>query len=178
MKNIVRIFNNLDVVDLKNDGDKAILEGFAAHYGDANLNMERVDADSFTKFFEMYNSKKLKPYLNYNHDSDKQVGGIDELESRNEGLYIKAHLNTRLPFVSDWIIPLIEGGDLKSFSTEGWAYDVTYLDDETYYVGQFMLTAVALVQTPADYKSEFKLANLYNATKAKQDIEKTRWYLL
>lgn len=180
--NIVRIYNNIDIINIKNDSndDKVYIEGYAAHYGnEANLNMERVDSDSFNKFFEMYNEKKLKPYLNYNHDNDKQVGGIDELESRKEGLWIRSHLNLRLPFVKDWILPLIEGGDLKSFSTEGYAYDIVYLEsDDTYYIGNFILTAVALVQTPADWKSEFSVCNAYNANKAKEAIEKSKWYLL
>lgn len=179
MDKTYRLFNNYDIVNLKNDADKTTIEGYCAHFGEANLNMERVDKNSFQTFFSMYNEGKLLPYLNYNHDNDKQLGGIDMLDTDDKGLFIVAHLNNNVPFVKDWIIPNIEAGDLKSFSTEGYiggGYEgIVEHEDGTYYVKDFILTAVALVQTPADWKSEFSIANDY---KNHLILPQRKWYLL
>lgn len=180
MDKIYRLYNNYDVISLKNEADKTIIEGYAAHFGDANLNDERVDSSSFDTFFTMYGQGKIKPFINYNHQIDKQIGGVDSLVTDSTGLYITAHLNNALPFVKDWVIPNIEAGDLRSFSTEGFiggGYDgIIEYEDGTYFVKDFILTAVAVVQTPADWKSEFSIANDYRLNKLAGP--KSKWYLM
>lgn len=150
--------NGLGITKVTNTENFANIEGFAAHFGQANLNMEIVNAESFNDFFELYNSKKLVPRLNYEH-TEQLLGGIDSLEIKENGLYMKAHLNRNVKMVADTILPLIESGDLNSFSTEGFINynDIVEHEDGSYYVKSFMLTGVSIVSCPADPDAKFSL---------------------
>ena len=84
------------------------------------------------------------------------------------------------------IIPNILSGDLNSFSTEGYIKDgyngIVENEDGTYYVKDFLLTAVGIVPTPADWDATFTLANYlkgYEEDKRKRESEeqKRKWYL-
>lgn len=150
--------NGLDIKKVSNTENFVNIEGFAAHFGKANLNREIVNADSFNDFFELYKDGKLKPRLNYEH-TEQLLGGIDNLEIKDNGLYMTAHLNKNVKIVSDTILPLIESGDLNSFSTEGYIdwNDIVEKEDGSYYVKSFMLTGVSIVSCPADPDAKFSL---------------------
>lgn len=180
-KQTVYIYNELAITNAAEDGDLLNIEGVACHYNRANLNGEIVNAKSFDVFFGLYNDKKLTPALNWSHNSDIIIGGIDSLVSKKDGLHMQAHLNKNVAIVRDTLLPNILAGDIKSLSTEGWAQNIRWNDDDdTYYVGDFILTAVAVVSTPADYEAEFSVRNKFaNLREQKPETAlKSKWYLL
>lgn len=161
------------------------IEGYAAHFGKANLNNEIVNASSFDDFFDLYNANKIKPRLNYEH-TDQLLGGIDGLEVKEDGLYMKAHLTKSVKIVSDTILPLIESGDLCSFSTEGYIdyNDIVEYADGTYLAKKFMLIGVSVVSVPADPQAKFSLNSFINEYKQYKEQElkdlknNSKWFLL
>lgn len=161
MSDILQIRNTFKIENALADDEKLVINGYCAHFGVKNLNQEMVDANSFKEFFSLYNDGKLTPALNYNH-TDTIIGGIDSIESRDDGLYLTAHLNKNVP-ICDMLIPNIMAGDVSGLSTEGFVRGgvdgVDFLDDGSYYVRDFMLTAVAVVSTPADFDAKFTVRN-------------------
>lgn len=172
MENIIYL-NGLGFTKVTNTDNFVNIEGYAAHFNQANLNREIVNADSFNDFFELYNNGKLKPRLNYEH-TEQLLGGIDSLEIKDNGLYMTAHLNKGVKMVSDTLLPLIESGDLNSFSTEGYINwnDIVENEDGSYFVKSFMLTGVSIVSCPADPDAKFSLNSFINEyIESKKDTE-------
>lgn len=162
--------NDLLITNAVNEDGFLRIEGTAAHFGSPNLNGEIVTAESFCNFFQLYNDGKLKPALNYNHDSTMLIGGIDSIYIKDNALCCSAHLNKDIAFCKDTLIPMVESGDIKSFSTEGYVgyNDIEEREDGNYFAKNFMLTAIAIVSVPADYKSEFCIKNYFDEMKAQQ----------
>lgn len=186
MKNL--LLGSFQIENAVNKEDTIEFEGFACHFNKANLNNEIVDAASFNTFFKMYEDGRIKPKLNYNH-TDMLIGGIREIISMDEGLYMSAYLNNKIALVRDMIGPSVMAGELNQMSTEGYimnGYDgIVEHDNGQYYVKDFLLVAVAVVPTPADPDATFTLKNYlaeYAAKKAeeKEEIEKNsrKVYLL
>lgn len=175
--------NGLKIENAVNKDNIIEIEGYCCHYQKANLNREIVDEHSFEKFFNLYSDKIIVPKLNYNH-TDTLIGGIDEIASFDEGLYMRAHLNKAIKIVEDMILPSVEDGQLTQFSTEGFIDNgwkgIQENEDGTYYVKDFILTAVAIVPTPADPQATFTLKNYIDENIAKRELEKakSKWYLM
>lgn len=167
MKQKLLYFDNNDllITNAVNEDSFLRIEGSAAHFGTPNLNGEIVEASSFNDFFALYDQGKLKPALNFNHDSSNLIGGIDKLYVKDDALWCSAHLNKDVAFCRDTLIPMIEGGDIRSFSTEGFVNynDIEEREDGNYLAKKFLLTAVAIVSVPADYKSEFCIKNYFDS---------------
>ena len=166
-------FGTIKIENAVNADDMLRLEGFCCHFNTRNLNDEIVTPSSFDKFFTLYNEKKLKPNLNYNH-TDTIVGGIDTIESRDKGLWMTAHLNNNVAIVRDMLTPNILSGDINGFSTEGFVaggYDgIISHDDGSYTVKDFLLTGVAVVSNPADWDATFSVKNfIENFAKAREE---------
>lgn len=164
--------NGLQIENVKDSEKTVEIEGFICHFNKANLNNEIVDKNSFNNFFSLYRNKQLRPRLNYEH-TDQIIGGIDEIEQFDEGLYMRAHLAKNVAIVRDTILPLIETNDLTSCSTEGFVdfNDIIENNDGTYYVSNFMLTGCSIVSCPADPQAKFSLSNFikdYIAQKEEQ----------
>lgn len=180
------INNNLKIQNSNEESDKINIIGYCCHYNTVNLNQERVDANSFRTFFDMKDKNQIRPLVNYNHDSNYIIGGIDELTSDNTGLLMKAHINRGVKICDDMIIPNILSGTLTDLSTEGYILNgyngIVEYEDNTYYVKDFILTAVAVTPNGADYQAKFTLANYireYKQYKENQIKEiKSKWYLL
>lgn len=162
MSDILQIRHTFKIENAVTEDNNLVINGMAAHYNVRNLNDEIVDANSFSEFFNLYNEGKLTPALNWNH-SDTIIGGVDLIESRKDGLWMQAHLNGNVAICRDMIIPCIMGNELNSFSTEGYIRDgvngVDFNEDGSYYVRNFLLTAVAIVPTPADSDAKFSVKN-------------------
>lgn len=178
---IIYLQNDIKLVNLKEDDGKMFLEGYAAHFDKVNLNSQIVNAKSFDTYFSLLNDNKIgKAIMNWEHDRDKQIGAIDNITTDDEGLFIEAHLNTDIPFVSDWLVPNIKANDLTGLSTEGYVYGgidgIVMNDDGSYYVKDFILYAVALTTNPADVEARFSLANAVQEWKL-QTAPKSKWYL-
>lgn len=175
MKNIQ--IGNFKIENALQKDDTIEIEGFACHFNKENLNGEIVDANSFTTFFKMMEEGKLKPKLNWNH-TDTLIGGINDIISVDEGLYMNAYLNTNIAIVRDMIGPSVLAKELDSFSTEGYiqnGYDgIVEMEDGSYYVKDFLLTAVAVVPTPADWNATFTLKNFIDEYKASKQTEISR----
>ena len=167
--------NGLKIENAKNTDKTLEIEGYICHWDDANLNHERVNAQTFDKFFELYNAKKLRPRLNYEH-TDQIIGGVDEIVSFDKGLYMTAHLAKNVAIVRDTIIPLIETGDLCSFSTECAVNynDIEELQDNTYILHNAMLVGVSVVSQPADPNATFSLKNFINEYKLQKQAEQEK----
>lgn len=150
------------IQNTREDDNSLYIEGYAAHYGRANLNREIVEAKSFDAFFNMYNDGKIRPCLSYEHDNTLIIGAIDELVSKDDGLYMTAHLTRSVPLCQT-IIPNILAGNIDSFSTEGFVLNgvdgIEYLDNGDYFVKDFLLTGVSVVNTPADWDAKFTVRN-------------------
>lgn len=175
MKNIFLGQYKIDNAVQKDDNLE--IEGFICHFGKANLNQEIVDSKSFDTFFNMMENKQIKPKLNYNH-TDSLIGGIHDIISVDEGLYMSAYLNNNIALVRDMIAPSILAGELDSFSTEGYiqnGYDgIVENEDGSYYVKDFLLTAVAIVPTPADPNATFTLRNFIAEYKLQKRAEQEK----
>lgn len=172
----IRLYNDIDLITCSSEDDRLNIEGYAAHFGVKNLNKEICFKDTFRNFFKAYADKKIVPILNYEHHDDKQIGSVDEVKADETGLYVKAHINKTIPWCRDWLIPNIEAGDIKSYSTEmviigGMDGIRINKEDDSYTVLNAMLTAVAVVKHPADWKSEFSVKNYVEQFNALEDVE-------
>lgn len=178
MKNTIYIHNSLNIDDYTNSDGSFVVNGYAAHFTTPNLNGEIVDARSFSNSIADFDKGLQNVVLNYNHNQEKIIGGVDSLKSDDKGLYISAHLNTNIPYVNEYVIPNIVSKDLRSFSTEGYVSydDVIANQDGTYYVSNFMLYAVAIVSNPADQLASFSIANAFKANAA-VTVLKPKYYL-
>lgn len=181
-------FNNIKIENHSETPERLNIEGYICHFNRENLNSEVVDLNSFDDFFEMYNEGKLKPIVNYNHDSNQIIGGVDTIETKENGLYMTAHLNRGVKINDDMIIPNILAGTINGFSTEGFIKDgyngIVELENGGYYVKSFLLTAVAVTATPADWDAKFSLSNFIKEYKEQKNqvVEETKnnlkWYQL
>lgn len=177
--------NNIRITNAVDDDGVGRIEGFAAHWYKPNFNEERVDASSFDKFFQLMGEGKIEPVLNFNHSSERIIGKIDRLETKEDGLWMEAHVNKNVAFVKETVWPLIEAGDLNGLSTEGYipsSDNIEWLKDNTYFVKTFILTAVAVCALPADGYARFSVANVVNNMRpteeeAKETIKKLKLYL-
>ncbi len=146
------------------------IAGIACHWGKENLNSQVVDKNSFGAFMKLYNAGKIRPVCNYEHDSAKRIGLIDKIDMQDDGMWIEAHINTRIPYVSEWLLPLIEAGDLKGLSTEGFPLNgyesLMQMENGLVYVKDFILSAIAITAIPADWDAEFSIANYIEGWKA------------
>lgn len=182
MENKIFLDNTDLIITNAVEEDKFLkIEGTAAHFNTPNLNGEIVDEKSFDNFFTLYNEGKLKPALNYNHDSSMLIGGVDKVYIKDNTLCCAAHLNKDISFCRDTLIPMVLSGDISAYSTEGFVSydDIVLRSDDTYYASNFMLTAVAVVSTPADYKSAFTIKNCFEKfLKEMQEPAKKNWYVM
>lgn len=162
MSDILQLRDNFHITNASEKDGDLYIEGYAAHYDRANLNKEVVNASSFDYFFSLYNEGKLKPCLSYEHDNTQIIGAIDSLESKEDGLYMSAHLTHTVPLCQT-LIPNILAGNINSFSSEGFVVGgvdgIEYLDNDEYFVKNFLLTAVSVVNTPADWDATFTVKN-------------------
>lgn len=181
MEQKIRLYNDIDLLTFNSEDKVLKIEGYAAHFGTKNLNNEIVFKESFDLFFNAYDAKKIQPILNFEHDNTKQIGGIDEIFSDATGLYVKAHINRNIPYCAEWLIPNIENGDIKSFSTEavvvGGRDGIRINEDGSYIVLNAMLTAVAVVQHPADWQSEFSVMNYLKSFPEQPKPQPVKWFL-
>lgn len=182
----IRLYNNIDTITFNAEEDKMNIAGYACHFGTRNLNGELCFKETFNQFFEAYKEGKVRPILNFDHQNDKQIGMIDAIDADATGLYVMAHINRNIPWCRDWLIPNIEMGDIKSFSTElaviGGRNGVKINDDGTYDVLAAHLIGCAVVQHPADYRSEFTVKNYLDSLPkeeedVKEELNKSKWYL-
>lgn len=174
--------NDISLINVKEDDGKVLIEGYACHFDKKNLNEQIVNSKSFDKYFDLLNTNQIsKAIMNWEHNPDKQIGAIDNIQVEDEGLFINAHLNTEIPFVSDWLVPNIKANDLTGLSTEGFVYGgvngLIFNEDGSYYIKDMILTAVALTNNPADVEARFSLANAVQEWKLENESKKTKWYL-
>lgn len=188
MENKIYLNNPIDDLKFTNGDDKLEIEGYACHWNRKNLNGEIVMKESFDTFFSAYSKGTIKPVLNHEHNNDKVIGGIDKLDRDDTGLYIIAHLNKNIPYVNDWLVPNIVAGDIKNLSTEGFPVggynSIRINEDKSYTVLDFMLTAVAIVNHPADVIADFSVRNYLQSMptddeeEVKEEIKKSKWFLM
>lgn len=174
--------NDLKVLNFTEDGDKAVIEGRATRFNNSNLNGETVDAKSFATFLKLWGDGKAKVQMNYEHCYDKIIGGVDEITVKDDGLFVRSHLNTAIPFVGEWLIPNIKNGDINSLSTEGYVLNgpdgITWLAKNKYYVKDFILSAIALTTHPADVEATFSMANAIREWELAREARKPKWYIM
>lgn len=146
------------------DDEFVNIAGSAAHFGTANLNGQVVDAKSFERSIELFKNETVVPALNYNHDANSLIGSVTDLHCTDDTLEVSARLNKNISLVSNMLLPMIEAGDLKSFSTEGYINlnDCKQFPDGTYYAPEFSLRAIAIVSCPADHESRFTIRNYFD----------------
>lgn len=176
MENKFYIDNRFELANSSQENDFLKIEGYCCHFNIKNLNEQVTDSKSFDAFFEMYNSGKIKPTLNFNHDQGMVIGGIDDVAVMDDGLYMQARLNMNVPLVRDMIAPNVLAGDINSFSTEGRTLnspmeDLVELKNGGYYIRNFILTAVAVVTTPADWMAKFTLSNYFDEYRKLKSVE-------
>lgn len=173
--------NDIDLFNFSEEGDKALIEGRATRFNNTNLNHQVVDKNSFNSFFKLWNEGTASVQMNYEHTYDKIIGGVDEIEAKEDGLYVKAHLNREIPFVSEWLLPNIKNHDITGLSTEGYVLNgpdgISWIDKNTYYVKDFILSALAVTTHPADVEAKFSLANAVEQWQIERET-KSKWYFL
>lgn len=139
---------NLESVLHSTDTDIYTVEGYACHFDRPNLNNEIVSADSFSRFFDILNEKHIMPYFDYDHYGTI-IGAWDSIVADKNGLYVKGHIYKNIGFVKNELAPLIEAGNLSYLSTMGFANKISERDNG-YFVDDFELLAISLVNIPAD----------------------------
>lgn len=139
-----------DNVTKSPDGKRTYIKGYACHFNTVNLNGEMVTPESFDKFGEILANSEKMPVLNYGHTM-QVIGQWDHIYCDEKGLVAEGHLVNDIAFVRDNILPMIEDGMIYSLSTEGYVMfdDIEWFDDH-YVAKNFELTAIALVELPAD----------------------------
>lgn len=167
------ILGNYKIENSKDSEDKLYFTGYCCHFNSANLNSEIVDENSFNTFFEMYNNKKLIPIVNYNHDNNQIIGGVESIISDKTGLYMEAYLSKGVKINDEMIIPNVINGTLTGLSTEGYILD-NYIEErgDNYYVPGFLLTAIAVTPHPADFNAHLSLNSYIEQLKATKNSQK------
>lgn len=140
-----------------------IIKGYACHWDKPNENKEIVRPESFDTTFENLKDGVKIP-VNWNHDDNIVLGHVENFVVDKVGLFITVELNEEVEYVSNFILPLIKGGTLDRFSTQGWIpkNKIYKNPDGTYLAGEFNLTAVAIVTNPADRDAKFSENSLNN----------------
>lgn len=180
---IIRIYSpELSIQNALEDESRLNIEGWAAHFNRPNLNGEITDKNSYSLYFQMREEGKLRTLLNYEH-TDTVIGDVDEIECKDEGLWVKAHLNRGVKINDDMLIPNILAGTLNTFSTEGLVkggYDgIVEMDNGNFYIKNFILTSLSIVRTPADWDATFTVANFLQTHKPEEVAKalKPKWWL-
>lgn len=134
-----------------------IVKGYACHYNKPNLNRQIVDENSFVKALKERKESNLATPINYCHDSNDMIGKVLNFYSDSEGLFIEAELIDEMDTVKNKVLPLIKNGVIDSFSTEGYISksDIEKRPNNAYYINNFDLTAIAVVNNPADRGAKF-----------------------
>lgn len=176
------ILGNYKIENSKDSDDKLYFTGYCCHFNSENINREIVDENSFKTFFEMYNNKKLIPIVNYNHDNNQIIGGVESIISDKTGLYMEAYLSKGVKINDEMIIPNVLNGTLTGLSTEGYILD-NYVEErgEGYYVPGFLLTAIAVTPHPADHLahlSPLSLNSYIEQLKAAKKVQKNSKIIL
>lgn len=175
MENIM-ILNSLRANAIEREGNTLRVSGYACHFNSVNHNGELVTADSFAGWLQHLADNGKKPTFTYNHDSNKLIGGWDEMTADETGLFVRGHINTDVAFVRDELLPLIEAGDLACLSTEGWASGEYDDERKAYVCDTFMLTAISLVALPADFDANISLNRLSQKTDNKKTLKTLKIY--
>lgn len=139
------------------------IKGYACHYNKVNRNGEIVDEKSFAEFLNQRRTTGIKTPINYNHNDDLIIGAVENFYSDKSGLFIVADIYEDIDIVKKQVLPLINNGVIDRFSTEGFILreDIKRIDKNTYYAKNFDLTAVAVVNNPADLEAKFS-TNKFN----------------
>lgn len=171
---VINSDKNYTINSVLDNDDHVIISGSAAHFGTANLNGQIVDDKSFQNSIKLFNENVIIPALNWNHDNNALIGSVLDLYTTDSTLEVKAQLNKRIPLVSNMLLPLIEDGTIKSFSTEGYISlpECEDCGNNTYYTPNFSLRAIAIVSCPADSESRFKIQNYFYNEFVKNKIVK------
>ena len=185
-KNLILSTTNEVEYHYNSEAGRIDIAGTACHWYKENLNHEIVTDTSFDAFLGLYNNGKLSVVVNYEHNNDQIIGGIDKVNKESDGLWVEGHINTNIPYVRDWLLPLIEAKDLKSLSTEGFVLNgyngIIEREDGSHIVKDMILTAVAVTSHPADWDAEFSVRNYIEEYKAlktpEEEVAKTKWYLI
>jgi phage head maturation protease len=98
---------------------------------------------------------------------------------------VKGHIYKNIGFVKNELAPLIEAGNLSYLSTMGFANKISERDNG-YFVEDFELLAISLVNIPADMDAYVKITsngevlqrNEYNGPKPKKKETLTNKILL
>lgn len=136
------------------------IAGYVCKWNETNANGWNIRPGAFDKSLAAFKEQGLKPRLDYEHDFLAVIGGIDSLESDENGLYIEAHLNTDVALVRDTVLPLMKSGDLNFFSSEFITDEAEWSEDGNYVLVQSAtLVGVAVVSLPADAGAEAYLAS-------------------
>lgn len=179
------LLGNYKIENAKEDAGKLTFSGYACHFNSENLNREIVDEKSFDMFFNMYHSNQLTPIVNYNHDSNWIIGGVNDIISDSTGLYLEAYLNKGVKINDEMLIPNILNNTISGLSTEGYIANgengIVDKGNGAYYVKDFLLTAIAITPTPADPNAKFTLKNYideYARIQHTKNVSKPKWYFL
>lgn len=128
------------------------VKGYACHYNKPNANGQIVDEKSFEAVLKARKADGVNIPINYQHNSPVMIGKINNFYSDSEGLFIEGEIFDDMAIVKEFVSPLIKNGVIERFSTEGYIRkaDMERRENNTYYARNFELTAVAVVNLPAD----------------------------
>lgn len=149
MSNEFKVATDLHITRFADDGTKWIIEGIATS---ADLDCDGLYISEEALMGAEGDLKKYTTLL-YNHDRDKEIGKILEVEYQPEqrALWIKALISKTVPDIWQKINEEV----LNKFSVSGTALDFTEkfvkgLDKAVKYVTQMRLFETSLVTVPAD----------------------------
>lgn len=144
-----------------------LIEGYACHWGTPNHNGEIVNRNTYDNFFKVMAAKEQYPAMNLFH-SPIIVGVWDAIESDNDtGLYVKGRIEDTNIISKNYVIPMVECGAIRSLSTQGWTnWDNIEETEDGLILKDSVLTAISLVDLPADFDANFvNNLNLYRRKK-------------
>lgn len=143
-----------------------ILKGYAAHFKRANKNRERVTTDAFDDIIKEFNKGNVLIPINVDHNDNNIVGKVIKMYKDEVGLIIEAEIFDNM-VNGEYYKTLIENGLFTRFSTQGYvrAENEKELNDGTVLIDKFRLTAVAIVNQPADVNAVLYAAGEKNEGK-------------
>lgn len=152
----------MEVKDVKKGANSFEFDGFASTFGNKDLQGDIIKQGAFGKSLSVLeqrrsrrrSNEKLFPML-FNHDMDRQIGSFIEARETQKGLEVKGRLNTKLNFVREYVMPLVEEGDLDEMSI-GFVIEERSFEGDTRVISQATLLETSMVTIAANPESLMK----------------------
>ena len=139
------------------DSPDIFIEGYA-NFGTKDRAGDVIDPSVWSNPDSTKNFEK-NPILLFNHDYDEPVGKVENLDPREDGLFIRAKITA----AAGKVYRLIADGILTAFSVGFRLKDARWIQEtETFLITKVELLEISVVSVPCQQDSIFSLAKSMN----------------